>query len=209
MLGAELVAFDGGAGSTHFGACCSSGEVSADFAVAVVGDVGSACACAEFGSLVFSSGLAAFTAVLGVSSTGAFMLVVTAPSDWTIFDFAAESRAVSIRREAFAGFSGVYGDRLYAFASSANEKGFPFFTGRDQRQIIRYRARFRNPEKAARPINLAEAERNGANPLSANPAELMIDVETPEGDTPALREAIDLLRVGAIDTFLVAGEIGA
>ena len=70
-----------------------------------MGDVGSACACAEFGSLVFSSGLAAFTTVLGVSSTGAFMLVVTAASDWTIFDFAAESRAVSIRRKAFAGFS--------------------------------------------------------------------------------------------------------
>ena len=48
--------------------------------------------------------------------------------------------------EIFAGFAGVYGDRLFAFESSANRKGFPFFTGRDQRQIIRYRAQFRNPE---------------------------------------------------------------
>jgi uncharacterized protein YcbX len=51
--------------------------------------------------------------------------------------------------ELFVGFAGVYGDRLFAFASSANAKGFPFFTGRDQRQMIRYRTRFRNPEKAA------------------------------------------------------------
>src|SRR5260370_18075383 len=85
--------------------------------------------------------------------------------------------------EMFAGCAGVYGDRLFAFTSSLSPKGFPFFTGRDQRQMIRYRARFRNPEKAARPINLAEAESSGANPISANPSELMINVETPDGKT--------------------------
>jgi uncharacterized protein YcbX len=100
--------------------------------------------------------------------------------------------------ELFAGYAGVYGDRLFAFESSAGSKGFPFFTGRDQRQMIRYRARFRNPEKAARPINLAEAESSGANPISANATELMIDVETPDGktfsiDDPAL---IENLRAG-------------
>ena len=42
--------------------------------------------------------------------------------------------------ELFAGYAGIYGDRLFAFESSANPKGFPFFTGRDQRQMIRYRA---------------------------------------------------------------------
>jgi len=55
--------------------------------------------------------------------------------------------------EIFAGYAGVYGDRLFAFESSTSSKGFPFFTGRDKRQMIRYRARFRYPEKAARPIN--------------------------------------------------------
>ena len=85
--------------------------------------------------------------------------------------------------ELFAGYAGVYADRLFAFESSAAPKGFPFFTGRDQRQMIRYRPRFRNPEKAARPVNLNEAEKlgSGANPISANATELMIDVETPDG----------------------------
>ena len=85
--------------------------------------------------------------------------------------------------EAFAGYSGIYGDRLFAFKSSANQRGFPFFTGRDKRQMIRYRARFRYPEKAARPINLGEAEKlsPNINPISASAAELMIDVETPDG----------------------------
>ena len=98
--------------------------------------------------------------------------------------------------ELFAGYAGVYGDRVFAFTSSLSPKGFPFFTGRDQRQMIRYHARFRNPEKAARPINLAEAESSGANPISANASELMIEVETPDGKTIAIDDValIDNLR---------------
>jgi uncharacterized protein YcbX len=100
--------------------------------------------------------------------------------------------------ELFAGYAGVYGDRRFAFESSASSRGFPFFTGRDQRQMIRYRARFRNPEKAAQPINWADAEKSGANPISADASDLMIDVEGPDGktfasDDPAL---IDNLRAG-------------
>jgi uncharacterized protein YcbX len=101
--------------------------------------------------------------------------------------------------ELFAGYGGVYGDRLFAFESSASPKGFPFFTARDQRQMIRYRARFRNPEKAARPVNLSEAEKlgSGVNPISANATDMMIDVETPDGKTFAIDDPalIDDLRV--------------
>jgi uncharacterized protein YcbX len=100
--------------------------------------------------------------------------------------------------EIFVGYPGVYGDRLFAFTSSAAPKGFPYFTGRELRQMILYRARFRQPDKAARPINLAAAESNGAAPLSATPDELAIEVETPDGsvfaiDDPALA---DQLRTG-------------
>src|SRR5947207_13124480 len=87
--------------------------------------------------------------------------------------------------EMFAGYSGVYGDRLFAFESSASPKGFPFFTGRDQRQMIRYRAHFRNPEKAASPVNWSEAQQlsPNINPISANAGDMMVDVETPNGKT--------------------------
>jgi MOSC domain-containing protein len=88
--------------------------------------------------------------------------------------------------EAFAGFSGIYGDRLFAFKSAASPKGFPYLTAREQRRLLRYHPRFRHPEKAARPINLTEAESMGANPLSADPSELMIDVETQDGKTLAI-----------------------
>jgi len=97
--------------------------------------------------------------------------------------------------EAFAGYSGIYGDRLFAFRSSANHKGFPYFTAREQRRLLQYRPRFRYPDKAARPINLIEAESRNANPLLANLAELIVDVETPAGktlaiDDPALIEIV-------------------
>jgi len=101
--------------------------------------------------------------------------------------------------EIFAGYAGVYGDRLFAFESSASPKGFPFFTGRNQRQMIRYHARFRNPEKAARPTNQAEAATLSplVNPVSATAAELMVDVETPDGKTFAIDDPalLDHLRV--------------
>src|SRR5205085_9575375 len=87
--------------------------------------------------------------------------------------------------EMFVGYAGVYGDRLFAFKSSASPKGFPFFTGREQRQMILYRPYFRDPDKAARPVNWMEAEKlsPNINPISANAVELMIDVETPDGKT--------------------------
>jgi len=88
--------------------------------------------------------------------------------------------------EAFAGFSGIYGDRLFAFRSSASPKGFPYFTAREQQRLIQYRPHFRDPDKAARPVNLTEAESMGANPISADPSGLMVDVETPDGRTLAI-----------------------
>ncbi|MFN2622938.1 MAG: MOSC domain-containing protein [Chthoniobacterales bacterium] len=100
--------------------------------------------------------------------------------------------------EMFAGYAGVYGDRLFAFVSDGSPKGFPYFTGRNQRQMICYRARFRDPVKAAAPSYRREAEENGAWPLPASAMQLAIEVETPGGtflqiDDPSL---IDSLRDG-------------
>jgi uncharacterized protein len=98
--------------------------------------------------------------------------------------------------ELFAGFPGIYGDRVFAFRSSANHKGFPYLTAREQRRLLQYRPRFRYPDKAARPINLIEAESKDANPLSADLAELVVDVETPDGQTLAIDDPalIEMLR---------------
>src|SRR5436305_12578777 len=75
--------------------------------------------------------------------------------------------------EAFAGYPGVYGDRVFAFKSSASPMGLPYFTARAQRRLLQYRPRFRLPDKAARPLNLTDAETMRAGPLSADISELL------------------------------------
>jgi uncharacterized protein YcbX len=98
--------------------------------------------------------------------------------------------------ETFASFSGIYGDRLFAFESSASPKGFPYLTAREQQRLLQYHPRFRHPDKAARPVNLTEAESLGANPVWADPSDLMVDVETPDGGTLAIDDPalIEMLR---------------
>jgi uncharacterized protein YcbX len=65
-------------------------------------------------------------------------------------------------REAFAGFGGVYGDRLYAFRSSSAPKGFPYLTAREQQQMLLYQPVYRDPELMAKPPNLAGLSGCGA-----------------------------------------------
>ena len=86
--------------------------------------------------------------------------------------------------EAFVSYAGFYGDRLYAFKGAARPKGFPYLTGREQARMLLYRPRFRHPDRAAKPPNWAEAQDigPGLNPISADPADLTVDVETPSGD---------------------------
>ena len=114
----------------------------------------------------------------------------------TLWRYPVKSMRGEELNEAFAGFAGIYGDRVFAFRSSASHKGFPYLTAREQRRLLQYRPRFRFPEKAARPINLVEAESKDANPLSADLAELVVDVETPDGETLAIDDPvlIEMLR---------------
>jgi uncharacterized protein YcbX len=93
--------------------------------------------------------------------------------------------------EAFVGFPGIYGDRIFALRSAAAPKGFPFLTGRQQPRMLQYRPRFRDAEKAAKPPNLAEAQAMGPGltALHADPVELAVVVETPSGEILAIDDA--------------------
>ena len=64
--------------------------------------------------------------------------------------------------EIFAGFSGVYGDRLYAFKSSAAPVGFPYFTGRERHETLLYRPALSPPGKGG----LAPQPGGSRGPLS-------------------------------------------
>jgi uncharacterized protein len=96
-------------------------------------------------------------------------------------------------QQAFVGFAGIYGDRVYAFHDSGASKGFPWLTGRQQERMLLYKPTFRHPQSAINPPNLSEAESlsAGATPLYASIEEMMVDVETPAKsvlaiDDPAL-----------------------
>lgn len=106
-------------------------------------------------------------------------------------------------QEAFVGFPGVYGDRLHAFWSSAAPKGFPWLTGREQETMVLYRPRYRHPERAMKPGNLAEAEAigSGLTPLYGDSSDLMLDVETPAGERLAIDDPrlLSMLREGIRD----------
>ncbi|HEX8351809.1 MAG TPA: MOSC domain-containing protein [Pyrinomonadaceae bacterium] len=97
----------------------------------------------------------------------------------------------------FLGFSGVYGDRCYAFRNSAARRGFPYLNANVQQRMLLYRPKFRYPERAAKPPNLTEASAiaPGVTPANAEPDDLIVDVLTPSGaavavDDPALIEML-------------------
>ncbi|HEY3038727.1 MAG TPA: MOSC domain-containing protein [Pyrinomonadaceae bacterium] len=96
-------------------------------------------------------------------------------------------------REVFMGFSGIYGDRCYAFKSSAARKGFPYLNANVQQQMLLYRPQFRHPERASKPPNLTEATSiaPGVTPANGDAEDMVLDIVTPSGeivsvDDPAL-----------------------
>jgi uncharacterized protein YcbX len=95
--------------------------------------------------------------------------------------------------EVFMGFSGIYGDRCYAFKNSAARKGFPYLNANVQQQMLLYRPQFRHPERASKPPNLTEAESiaPGVTPANGDAEDLVLNIVTPSGeilsvDNPAL-----------------------
>lgn len=99
--------------------------------------------------------------------------------------------------EAFIGFSGLFGDRCYAFRDTKARAGFPYLNGPRQPEILRYQPRFRTPERVVFPPNLSEAASiaPGVTPSNGDADDLALEVITPSGravalDDPALLEML-------------------
>ncbi|MEZ5934764.1 MAG: MOSC domain-containing protein [Alphaproteobacteria bacterium] len=111
-----------------------------------------------------------------------------------LWRYPVKSMAGETLMEAYMGFSGIYGDRRYAFKNTAARKGFPYLNATVQPQMLLFRPQYRFPAKAGRPPNLLEAMSiaPGVNPMDPEPGDLALDVVTPDGelariDDPALR----------------------
>jgi uncharacterized protein len=115
----------------------------------------------------------------------------------SLWRYPVKSMSGETLSEAFAGFSGFYGDRCYAFRNSAARKGFPYLNANVQSQMLLCQPKFRYAERAAKPPNLTEASSiaPGVTPANAEPSDMMLDVLTPSGavvaiDDPALIEML-------------------
>ena len=105
----------------------------------------------------------------------------------SLWRYPIKSMAGEALPEAFVGYAGVYGDRIYALLNSAGHRGFPYLTGRDRREMLLYRPRFRNPQIASKPPNQADAlQLAELSPVYPSLAELEVDVDTPSGQTLAV-----------------------
>jgi uncharacterized protein YcbX len=128
---------------------------------------------------------------------GSVTTVATVESLWR---YPVKSMAGEELAEAFLGFSGVYGDRCYAFRDAAARKGFPYLNANVQQRMLLYRPRFRHPEMAAAPPNLAEAAAiaPGVTPANAEPGDMDLDVVTPRGEVVAIEDPqlIEMLQEG-------------
>ena len=101
--------------------------------------------------------------------------------------------------EIFVGYAGVFGDRCYAFKSSAARPGFPYLNANVQQQMLRYRPQFRYAERAKQPPNLFEAEAiaPGVTPANPNAEDMLLDVITPSGVTLAIDDPALIKMLGA------------
>jgi uncharacterized protein len=102
--------------------------------------------------------------------------------------------------EIFVGFSGVHGDRCYAFKSSTARKGFPYLNANVQQQMLQYRPQYRYPERASKPPNLIESASiaPGVTPANSDPEDMILDIVTPAGKIVSVDdpELIQLLGEG-------------
>jgi uncharacterized protein YcbX len=114
--------------------------------------------------------------------------VVTIANVESLWRYPVKSMAGEEIPEAFVGFSGVYGDRCYAFRDEAARRGFPYLNANVQQRMLLYRPRFRHPERALAPPNLSEAQAiaPGVTPANAAPEDLELDVLTPQGEAVSI-----------------------
>ncbi|MDQ2839716.1 MAG: MOSC domain-containing protein [Acidobacteriota bacterium] len=121
----------------------------------------------------------------------------------SLWRYPVKSMAGEELPEAYVGFAGIYGDRLYAFRSSAAPKGFPYLTGREQEKMLLCRPEFRSPQHMKEPPNRAEAEAlaPGLTPVYPEGGDVMVDVKTSAGEALAIDDPrlIEQLREGIRD----------
>ena len=88
----------------------------------------------------------------------------------------------------FVAYTGVMGNRLYAFAAADAPPEFPWHTSREQEELVLYQARYRNRAATLRPPALEAALAGALNPPYPAADTFGLAVETPSGDIFDVRD---------------------
>ena len=114
----------------------------------------------------------------------------------SLWRYPVKSMAGESVTQAHVGFAGVLGDRMYGVHHAGAPSSFPFLTARSKKEMLRFRPRFRYPERTLVPPNFAEADARGPGltPLFPSSEDLALDVESPDGKIMPLSDP-ELLRL--------------
>jgi len=106
----------------------------------------------------------------------------------TICRYPVKSMAGETVEQAFVGYGGVMGDRVYAFARSGGRPGFPWLTATHREEIVLYRARYRAGAAVA-PVDLeaSQAIPPGVTPIFPPEEAFDVEVATPDGRSLPIR----------------------
>jgi hypothetical protein len=101
----------------------------------------------------------------------------------TVCRYPVKSMAGEEIEKAFVGFSGLMGDRAFAFVRETGPSGFPWLTGREQEDLILYRPRFIDAATAALPRHVEKSIGMAPGVFAAypEPAAFAVSVTTPGG----------------------------
>ena len=129
----------------------------------------------------------------------------------TICRYPVKSMAGEDISEAFVGYGGLLGDRVYAFSRVDGMRGFPWHTAREQGDLLTYRPRFRRAEMGAvlAEVDFALALGPGVNPILPVGEAFDIEVELPDGRVLPVRSpelAAELKRRGGAPVMVHASE---
>jgi uncharacterized protein len=102
----------------------------------------------------------------------------------TICRYPVKSMAGEEVESGFVGFSGLLGDRAYAFIREDGPKGFPWLTAREYEDLLLFRPKYRRPEEVTSPVDLQASidMAPGVNPVFPQRSAFEVDVTTPEGE---------------------------
>jgi uncharacterized protein YcbX len=100
-----------------------------------------------------------------------------------VYRYPVKSMAGEEVAEAFVGYSGLMGDRAFAFVRNKGVKGFPWHTGRKQADMVLFRPRFRDGAAVTLPadVEVSFGMAPGVNPVFPPERAFEADVTTPEG----------------------------